>query len=69
MTQCRNCRYASQSLSTKDPICLVAWDGNDETQTCETVEWILMELAEAHSCPSFAAKGVADESPIAELVV
>lgn len=57
MTQCNNCRYASQSIATNEPICLVAWDGDDERKTSEAVEWILMELAEAYSCPSFVVKG------------
>ena len=70
-SQCDVCRYKDYSLTTGAQICLKAWDGNDEVRTCEAVEWIMMELAEAHSCPSFAAKGSTpiDESPIAELVV
>lgn len=70
-TQCNNCRYASQSLSTNEPICLVAWDGDDEQKTCEAVEWILFELAEVFSCPSFAAKGsnVVEGTLVKELVV
>jgi len=59
------------SLATGDPVCLVAWDGDDERRTCEAVEWILFDLAEAFSCPSFVAKGsnVVDGSLIKELVV